>query len=234
MLRGYKQEGKRFIPPVLQRMSFTETSWMDDRVPELVWIALLIHIFGLKDGTAVATGIASAAARCAPTANKAFGAASDYMELSDNQKQCVCLALSAENALEKAVSGLAALIDHYPDFPLAFLANPSAAAEDSSGSTLADLKEAIENIIDRESYAGTLTQAVVVCIYFTNDKLKVAPGMALANFPIIEEYPATAESQRVGASVRAAVSAMFTQNSPSSWGRSFWNRGRLLDSCEIT
>ena len=54
VLQGYRQEGKRFIPPFLQHMPMTESSWIDDRVPKLIWIALLIHVFGLKEGTAIA------------------------------------------------------------------------------------------------------------------------------------------------------------------------------------
>ena len=58
VLRDYRQEGKRFIPPFLQHMPImTESRWMDDRVPELIWIALLNHIFGPKVGTAIALSV---------------------------------------------------------------------------------------------------------------------------------------------------------------------------------
>ena len=59
VLRGYRRVGKAVHSAALQRMRLTETEWMDDRVPELVWIALLIHVLGVKEGTAVAVSIDS-------------------------------------------------------------------------------------------------------------------------------------------------------------------------------
>ena len=50
VLQGYRQEGKRFIPPFLQQVSLTQTDWMNERVPELVWIALLVHVYGVQEG----------------------------------------------------------------------------------------------------------------------------------------------------------------------------------------
>ena len=78
VLRGYRRMGKRFIPPFLQHMSLTESRWMDERVPELIWIALLIQVFGLKRGTEIALKIAKSAAKCGQPTQKAFAAASDY------------------------------------------------------------------------------------------------------------------------------------------------------------
>ena len=232
VLRGYRQQGKRFIPPWLQHVSLTETRWMDDILPELIWIALLVQRFGVKEGTAVAVSIAKAAARYHQTAKRAFAATSDYLELDDEEKRCVHSTLKAEGTLERARSGLAALIGHYPDFPLAFLADPSR-SNDASCSTLDALREAIGNTSDRQGYAGTFTQATVVYIYFINDKLKVSPGLGLANFPAIEEYPTTEESRRVAASARAAVNFLLTHEIPCKWRNSFWNLGRSLGSCSV-
>ena len=230
VLQGYRQEGKRFIPPFLQLTPMTENSWLDDRVPELIWIALLIHVFGLKEGTAIALSVAKAAAKCDQTAKKAFAAASDFVELSDEQRRCIRSALSQEGMLHKASQGLATLIHNYADFPLAFLSNPDS---DSSGSTLSDLRETIANVSDRQSQAGIYAQATVVYIFFVNDKLKVRSDSGLANFPAIEEYPTTDESLRVAAAVRSAVTFLLSHDIPPDWRNSFWNQGRSFGSCEV-
>ena len=86
VLRGYKRKGKRFIPPFLQYINPGESRWMDHRVPELVWIALLMQVFGVKEGTAVAKSIAQAAAKCEQATKRAFAAASDYAELGNEQR----------------------------------------------------------------------------------------------------------------------------------------------------
>ena len=233
VLQGYRQEGKRFIPPFLQHMPMTESSWMDDRVPELIWIALLIHVFGLKEGTAIALSVAKAAAKCDRTGKKAFAATSDYVELSDEQRHCVRSLMSEEKMLDKAGQGLAALIHNYPDCPLAFLSNPGCRKDDSPSSTLEDLREAVANISDRQNQPGIYAQAAVVYIFFVNGRLQVAPHVGLANLPAIEEHPNTEESLRVAASVRSAVTGLLTRDILSDWPRSFWNQGRSLGPCEV-
>ena len=225
--------GKHFIPPFLQHLSLTESSWMDDRVPELIWIGLLIQVFGLKRGTEIALIIAKSASRCAQPTQKAFAAASDYTVFKSEQGGLLCRELTAMGVLEEAQRGLAALIDHYPDFPLAFLGNPESTAGETPVSTLDDLGQTIASVSDRESYVGTFAQATVVCIYFANDQLVVSPNSGLANSPAIEEYPMTEESLRVAASVRSAVTGLLTKDVSPDWRNAFWNQGRFLGSCEV-
>ena len=124
------------------------------------------------------------------------------------------------------------MIRHYPEFPLAFLADADDSGKGSSGSSLDDLKETIANIAGRQSPAAIFAQATVVYIFFTNKRLKVAPHVGLANLPAIEEYPRTEESQKVAASVRSAVTFLLSQDIPASWRNSFWNQGRSLGPCE--
>ena len=233
VLQGYRQEGRRFIPALLQHMPLTESSWMDDRVPELVWIALLIRLFGVQEGTAVAASVAKAAARCDQTAKKAFASASDYVALSDEHKRCVRSTLNAEGMLDKARQGLAALIHNYADFPLAFLVETVNGEEDDSRSELDALRGAIDDISDRQSHAGLFAQAAVIHIYVINDRLQVAPHVGLANLPAIEEYPMTEESLRVAASVRSAVTGLLLHDIPPDWRYSFWNQGSSLGPCEM-
>ena len=233
VLQGYHQEGKRFIPPLLRLTPMTETSWLGDRVPELIWIALLIHLFGLKEGTAIALSVAKAAAKCDPTGKRAFAAASDYVELSDEHRHCIRSTLSEEGILHKAGQGLATLTHNYTNFPLAFLSNPGNGQDDSPGSTLADLRETIANISDRRSQAGIYAQAAVVYIFFVNGKLKAHSKTGLANFPAIERYPMTDESLRVAAAVRSTVGFLLSHDILPNWRNSFWNQGRSLGSCEV-
>ena len=234
VLRDYRREGKRFIPPILQHLHLTESEWIDDRVPELIWIALLIQVFGLNEGTEVAVSIAKTAAKCYQAPNKAFAAASDYAELSDQDKQCVRLALKVEGMLDKSGRGLAALIHHYTGFPLAFLEGPRELVENGPSSTLDDLRTTIDNIRDRQSRAAIFAQATLVYIFFINDQLRVSPHVGLANLPAIEEYPMTDESQRVAASVRSAVTGLLTTDISSDWGISFWDQGHSFGPCEVT
>ena len=44
-LSQHKKEGSRFVPPLAQVPSLSPSSWLDDRLPELLWGALLLKQF---------------------------------------------------------------------------------------------------------------------------------------------------------------------------------------------
>jgi hypothetical protein len=51
ILANHKQVGKRFIPPFVATLGpLSEVRWVDDVLPELLWLALLNHQHGWKDG----------------------------------------------------------------------------------------------------------------------------------------------------------------------------------------
>ena len=232
VLQGYKQRGKRFIPPWLELLPLEESRWIDDRIPELVWIALLMRNTGIKRGNHIATAIAQAAAECSQI-KKAFAAASDYAELDEENKQQVRAVLDNKGFLGSAQTALATLISHYAEFPLSFLGHPQGVDGNAPLPVLEDLKDTIEVILDRESREAVYVQATAVHVYFTNGLLTVAPGVGLANLNAIMEYPETEESQRVAASVRSTVTILIGKEVASDWAGSFWRQGRILSPCEV-
>ena len=232
VLQGYQRRGKRFIPPWLQLIPWEESQWIDDRIPELVWIALLMRNVGVKRGNDIATAIAQATAECSQ-AGKAFAAASDYAELDDENKQQIRTVLDSEGVLSSAQTALATLISHYDGFPLGFLQYPNNNNGDVPQPALDDLKDAIDAILDRESREAIFVQATAVHIYFTNGLLQVAPGLSLGNLSAIERYPETELSLKVAASVRSTVTLIIGKEVSSEWVRSFWRQGRILTPCEV-
>jgi hypothetical protein len=60
VLSDHKRIGKRFIPPLLQLQAFTEVSWRDQGLPELLWIGLLNDEYGHSKGTELALAVARA------------------------------------------------------------------------------------------------------------------------------------------------------------------------------
>ncbi len=221
------------MPPFLQDRNLAEARWMDDLVPELIWIALLNRTFGNIEGTALVTSVAKAGSKCDQNAKSAFAAVSDYVTLTNEQKSCVRSILKDEGTLGRVLRGLASLISNYSEFPLSFLKDQDDLSGDSRYSTVSDLTDVIVSIGDRRSHPATFAQATVVYISFINDQLRVGPGISLANFTAIEAYPMTEESQRVASAVRAAVNLLLTTHIPCDWRHSFWNQGRYLGPCEV-
>lgn len=85
--RSYRQKGKKLIPPLLD-FGIGEVSWIDEGIPELVWIAALCAQLGPAKAARVGLKMARTARDLAPEslASGWFGFASDYLDL-DSARQ---------------------------------------------------------------------------------------------------------------------------------------------------
>ena len=229
VLQGHRREGKRFIPPFLQYINMQEVGWRSDLIPELIWIALLIDHFGMHRGVELCASLAKSAAQCTGKPTGAHAFISEYSALMDQERDCIRDRLSTSDELAAIVTGLSALLVNYPQSPLMFLGQP----DDDSG--LEKLKLLITALMDRRDKTATFVQSTAVYIYFVNNKLKVPPDSALANFTAIEMYPDTDESQKIASFVRATMNGMVpTLDLPVDWRNYFRDRGRSLEPCEPT
>ncbi len=60
----------------------------------------------------------------------------------------------------------------------------------------------------KRSRPAILMQAQAIYMGFATDRLIVAPGLALADFPEISKYPDTERSKEVGAAICAALNSV--------------------------
>lgn len=233
VLADHRQVGKKFIPPFVAQLGpIGEVRWVNDLVPELLWVGLLNDEHGLKTGADLTLRLAKAAVRVrASETREWFAVASAYTRLDQSQRTAVRADLESSGVLEPIRIALQPLKDFYPNCPLNFLFDGATSEGDGS---LERLKNVVSVMFDRWNIPTTFVQANAVYIAFVTDILKVAKGLALANFPAIEQFPQTEESQKVAASTRATVSSMYMQfkdDDSETWIASFWARGLELERC---
>lgn len=232
VLEGHRQRGKRFVPPWLEYFNLGETSWLDDLLPELLWIGLMNAKFGKKRGAELCVELASAAAACSSDAPGAFAFISEYSRLQSSEQERVIDRLVGSGVLGPLADALQVLATYYPECPLAFLWSTQVPALQGEES-LHRLKLLIWELVDRHGIEATFLQATAVYTYFLTGKLKVFSGSALADFTAIEAYPDTEASVKVASLVRAAINGLpASLNLSSDWRNYFWNRGRSLESCK--
>jgi hypothetical protein len=54
VLDDHKQVGKKFLPPFIAHLgSLNEVSWVDDLLPELLWLGMLNDRHGLRAGVSL-------------------------------------------------------------------------------------------------------------------------------------------------------------------------------------
>ena len=50
VLEGHKKVGSKFIPPMMQLPNWTEISYINQILPEIIWMGLINDEFGYRDG----------------------------------------------------------------------------------------------------------------------------------------------------------------------------------------
>ncbi|MCY4586263.1 MAG: hypothetical protein OXB98_09530 [Bryobacterales bacterium] len=233
VLADHKKVGKKFIPPFVAKLGqLGEVRWVNDLVPELLWLALLSDRHGRERGVDLARRLALAAVdarRSKPTSW--FALASAYAKLSVSEQEAVVAKLGKDGAVQEIRTALSPLLTFYPECPLRFLFDNPPESEDDS---LEKFKDVLVTIFDRWDTPSTFEQATAVYIAFCSGMLKVSKDLALANFSAIEEFPNTEESHHVASGARATVSMFYEQfktDDSAVWVSYFWRRGLELDDC---
>ena len=238
VLLDHKQIGKRFVPPLLQLGSVSEARWAEYTLPELVWLGILNHKYGVKKGAELGLGLARyaviASVGQSGQSTLWFALTTAYATLDPPQKGSL-LRLLPPDQLQLLKDGLIIFPTLYPDCPLNFLYEGLAPAPEGADEMLGEFKRVLATFFNRQNEPATFMQANAVYIAFLTDKLKVAPVLALANFPEIEKYPDTDESRTIASGVRAVtdISIGTMLKGQSDWSAYFWNRGLEIQQCEL-
>jgi len=239
VLLDHKQVGKRYLPPLLQIGSFGEARWAEYTLPELLWLGILNQKYGRAKGAELGLLLARAAVKATVRESEQpvqwFGLTTAYATLEPAQ-QALLLKLLQPDQFQLLKDGLIIFPTFYPQCPLNFLYQGSAPVPERPDEMLEEFKKLLSTLFNRQNDPATFMQANGIYIAFLTDKLKVASGLALANFPEIENYPHTEESKRVASGVRAVtdISVMtMLKEKQSNWSAYFWNRGLEIQQCEL-
>lgn len=235
VLRDHKRVGKRFFPPFLHLIGpLSEVSWVNELIPQLVWIALLIDSHGHRRGVELALDLSKCASKTPVSDRREFFAwMSSFQKLPTERQQSMLSSLAKSGALPDVCSALLDFQSLYPNSPLAFLE----AGEQSSNASIHSperIKAVLAELYGRRSILATHVQATVVYLAFAAGWFKVARNTSLADFPEVEHYPETEKSRQIAASVRATVNAFygdFKGRESPDWPDKFWNRGLVIEPC---
>jgi hypothetical protein len=237
VLSDHRKVGSRFIPPFVDKLGqIGEVRWLDGPLPELLWLALLNHRYGLRKGADLGLRVAKEASLIAASEKKVwFAPASAFGTLTSDQWSRVIAGLGSSGDLAAVQDALLPLVGLYPACPLSPLCGDRISPDANYQAYLDDFKRILAGLFDKTTKEATLMQANAIYIAFVTDKLKVARHLSLANFPAVAEYPDTEEAQRIGSSIRASIGAFFGHGElqSSAWARYFWNRGLELDGCVV-
>lgn len=230
VLEGYKKVGSTFIPPILHRLGpVNSVSWAIQSMPELIWWDALIdrtsHRFAVRVSEAIARYFKSADKR-----DCWWAFISNYAQLSGEDIDKLREHLRQENVLTGLQESLVDLINLYPECPLSRLFDRLQPPIEIG--YLDRFEARIRVLEDKRSRDAVLVQAQAVYMGFILGKLRVKQGLALADFPEVENYPDTERSEQVGAAICATVNGLAGRQLPNyiddKWVQYFWQRNLEL------
>jgi hypothetical protein len=231
VLDSYRKVGTKFVPPLLDmpvRPDFI--SWANHTLPELIWWDVLADKVSHRFAAMVAENIGK---HFKETDNRDcwWAFISDYGRLTDKEIGGLSDHLSQEGVLRQLMDGLGDFLDLYPECPLSRLGGrrPAGIVDIAY---LARFENRMRELEDKRSRNAVLAQAQALYLGFILDKLFVKRGLALADFPEVQNYPHSEKSLKVGAAVCASVNmvagSMLPKYPEDSWVQYFWRRSLFL------
>jgi hypothetical protein len=209
--------------------------WIDDLLPEMLWLGMLNNDHGHRRGTQVAAELAQAVDRTiASEQRKAFAMTSAYSSIPSEQWPEVIRSISA-NALGELQHTLRPLVALYPRCPLKGLWRGEPPPQDDD---VTIIRRHVATLVNRGCRPAMLAQANAIYIAVITKKLVIDQGSFLSRIEAITSYPDTDESRMVGAAVRAATLMLGhhteeEQQEGAAWTRYFWQRGIELTPCDL-
>jgi hypothetical protein len=231
ILDGYKKTGTTFVPPMVHRVgTWDYISWYNQTMPELIWWDVLIDRVSHRFASKVAEEIANYF-KTKDNSQCWWIFISDFTRLSTDDMQGLKEHLRRADILIQLIESLVDFVNLYPACPISrFLDQPPTGIVDVG--YLQRFENRVRDLEDKRSRSGVLVQAQAIYMGFLLKKLFVKRGLALADFPEVEKYPATELSKQVGASICAAVNGlagrMLPKYSADAWVQYFWQRNLNL------
>jgi hypothetical protein len=235
ILQGHKRVGKRFLPPMASVQNLKPVSYVNQLLPEILWMGLINDVLGYKDGLELCQTLAVTAKKVHQSKmNINFALCSSYLQLSEAERSEIVSRLAEAKALDRLTSCISPLVVLYKGFPLAFLG----AGESAPGreDLVRILKNSIRRHIVKYEVPGLVIQAAVMYIRGITGGLSFPKNMKVPDLNAIVSSPESEEAKMAGALVRSFVLTEITlagEDKKDSWARDFWNQGLHLDGCEF-
>lgn len=236
VLDGHKRKGSKFIPPMMQvPTELKEISYVNQILPEIIWMGLVNDRVGYKKGIDLSTKLAEIAFGLKSTENHVnFSLVSNFNLLSNVAKKRLVEILERNSTLSGYHYYLSPLIELYKDFPLSFLGKNK---KPQPRSELIDiLKKCIDRHFDKHQTPSLVIQANVVHLRSITGGLHFAKHIEEPDLNALIESPQSDKARRAGAFVRIhAMSELMPMGEDrlDDWSCSFWNQSYQLDSCDF-
>lgn len=229
ILENHKKEGKKLIPPLLS-FNMQPRSYIQNSIPEIIWIAVIIKKEGLELGTHLGVKCVKTVNSCV-TKDELPYFTSWYSSLSDEEAKIVINKLKKNHIYDVIKKDLQDFLNVYPESPFSKIFKST----QQTKANINFVKNIINELFDKRSWLSTFSLGNIMYFLNTLGKLHVVENSTLAEFPKLVDYPNTEISKMIASSVRATSNILLGSEKLKNekWISEFWNRGFKLELCII-
>ncbi len=231
-LAGHKKIGSKFIPPMMQIEKIHEVSYLNDALPNLIWMGLIFDHYGYKQGIRLIDCLVSTAYDICKDEKGNFSYLCYYSMLDISKKAEIYRALKSNGILYQLQYAIAPLSCLFRYFPALFL-KPDFKIDKTD--FIPRLKRTIKEVTDRYSELATAIQVTTLYNSITNGKLHIDSHIEMPDLNSIFTAPDSEEAKRAASFARSNLNGELGFRSDEiskGWVRDFWIQIYKLEDCE--
>jgi len=231
-LAGYARDGKRFIPPMKQLAGLREYSYVNDMLPELIWLGLIHDRCGYRFGARVLqTAIKAIGTEARDSKYVNFALQSTYAAMTAEHKELITEAWKKNDLYDDIRCALSPLVVLFDGFALSFVGQPPDVFETEQ---LVDtLKKCVGNHLSKYETPGIVLNGSLLLTRLLAGTITFSADIEIPDFNAVIDRPDSEEAKRAAGFMRAnALGEIGMLNLSNSWPKYFWNRNAEISPCE--
>ena len=234
ILEGHKRIGKRLVPPMMQLPMTINTGYVNDMLPEIIWIGLIKERAGYARGARILETVALAVDAVKVHGQEGnYALMSSFQKLTHEQKTSIVDSVRQGGFLDMVRISIAPLIVLYDECPLSFFGQPENPSSREELVTV--IKQCVGKTIDKYGTPGVVLHGSLLLTRLVTKTIGFPKGMDLPDFNSVINSPKSDEANRAAGFMRASALAEFGMlKVANSWAKHFWDRNFQLSKCEHT
>ncbi len=236
VLEAHRKKGKKFIPPLIDKLDLSFIGWVHNILPELVWLAIVEKQLGFHRSAEIAAEFAKIG-QSFPSDRRWIACLSSFAHLQEQSKEALLHGLTDAGVISDLRYALGDFYYYYPKLPLDFLLG-DVPKEQEEKKFLDQYKGWLSDLFDKTSITATRMLANAVYMDFVCGRLKVFKGLSLARFPEIQDYPNTDIAKQIASSLRAMINTSVSHElgklKDTIWSSYFWRRGFEIEPVDFS
>lgn len=229
-LAGYVKRGKKLISPLNALPNMKSYSYVNDLLPELLWLGLINDYSSYLTGRKVLECVVNVG-KDWDSPIKNFALQSAYITLSEQQKIQILESWESARLLDSIRSAISPLVLLYDKCALRFVGPPGQATPIDS--LVKRLERVVGSVADKYQTSGVMLQGALLMNNLIAGRMHFSSHIELPDFNAVVDRPDSEDARRAASFIRASTMAQIGFiDPPKEWAQCFWNTSYDLVACD--